>query len=163
MTELWSAVAGLDADGWATATPAAGWTVATQVAHLLWTDETATVAAHSLTPEGKEVWDAIVMAAISDPFGYVDKGAEEVSRLAPQALLARWGAARTALATALREFPDGHKMPWFGPPMGAASMATARSMETWLHGSGRRRRSWYGRCRPRRRLKVHCPPRCADP
>jgi uncharacterized protein (TIGR03084 family) len=25
-------------------------------------------------------------------------------------------------------------MPWFGPPMSAASMATARLMETWAHG-----------------------------
>jgi uncharacterized protein (TIGR03084 family) len=25
------------------------------------------------------------------------------------------------------------KMPWFGPPMSAASMATARFMETWAH------------------------------
>ena len=26
------------------------------------------------------------------------------------------------------------KIPWFGPPMSAASMATARLMETWAHG-----------------------------
>ena len=25
-------------------------------------------------------------------------------------------------------------MPWFGPPMAAPSMATARYMETWAHG-----------------------------
>ena len=30
--------------------------------------------------------------------------------------------------------PDGRKLPWFGPPMSAASMATARLMETWAHG-----------------------------
>jgi uncharacterized protein (TIGR03084 family) len=29
---------------------------------------------------------------------------------------------------------DGRKLPWFGPPMSAASMATARLMETWAHG-----------------------------
>jgi uncharacterized protein (TIGR03084 family) len=132
--QLWSAVAGLDADGWATPTPAAGWTVATQVAHLVWTDETATTAAHSVTADGKEAWDAIVLKAIDDPSGFVDRAAEEVSRLAPQALLARWGAARTALATALREFPEGERMPWFGPPMSPTSMATARFMETWAHG-----------------------------
>lgn len=133
---LWSAVVGLDdsADGgWATPTPAPGWTVATQVAHLLWTDEQATAAAHSLTPEGKQAWDTIVVAAIDDPHGFVDKGAEEVARLSPEALLARWGSARTGLATALHEFPEGQKMPWFGPPMSPASMATARFMETWAH------------------------------
>jgi uncharacterized protein (TIGR03084 family) len=131
--QLWNAVAGLDSDGWATPTPAPGWSVATQVAHLLWTDETATAAAHSVAPEGNEAWDALVLAAIDDPYGYVDKAAEEVSRLAPEALLARWGAARTGLATALREFPEGQKMPWFGPPMSPPSMVTARFMETWAH------------------------------
>jgi uncharacterized protein (TIGR03084 family) len=135
--QLWNAVAGLDdsADGgWATPTPAAGWTVATQVAHLLWTDETATTAAHSATgPEGKAAWDELVLAAIADPTGYVDASAHEVARLRPQALLARWGTARTALAEALRGFPEGEKMPWFGPPMSPTSMVTARFMETWAH------------------------------
>ncbi|WP_243060568.1 TIGR03084 family metal-binding protein [Nocardioides sp. SR21] len=129
---LWAAVSGLDADGWATPTPAAGWTVATQVAHLLWTDEVATIAATD-SPEGKDAWDAIVLEAIADPMGYVDAQAHEVARLAPTALLARWGAARDGLKTALQELPDGQKMPWFGPPMSAASMATARFMETWAH------------------------------
>lgn len=125
---LWNAVAGLDEAGWRTPTPAPGWDVATQVAHLLWTDEVAVAAATD-----KEAWDAHVLAAIADPTGYVDQQALEVARLAPQALLARWGTARTALAAALREYPTGEKMPWFGPPMSPASMATARFMETWAH------------------------------
>jgi uncharacterized protein (TIGR03084 family) len=125
---LWNAVAGLDEAGWRTPTPAAGWDVATQVAHLLWTDEVAAVAATD-----KDAWDGLVRQAIDDPTGFVDAGAREVARLSPQALLARWGNARTALADALRALPDGQKMPWFGPPMSAASMATARFMETWAH------------------------------
>ena len=125
---LWNAVAGLDEDGWRTPTPAAGWDVATQVAHLLWTDEVATAAATD-----KDAWDAVVLAAIEDPTGYVDRAAAEVARLAPAALLARWGSARASLAAALRGLPAGQKMPWFGPPMSAASMATARFMETWAH------------------------------
>lgn len=135
--QLWNVVAGLDesADGgWATPTPAAGWSVATQVAHLLWTDETATAAAHSVEgEEGKAAWDAMVLLAMSDPHGFVDTSAHEVARLSPQALLARWGSARSALTDALRGFPDGAKMPWFGPPMSPTSMGTARYMETWSH------------------------------
>ena len=129
--QLFATVSGLDdgaSGGWATPTPAAGWTVATQVAHLLWTDEAATVAATD-----KEKWDAIVLEAIADPTGYVDTYAHEIARLQSQALLARWGAARTALTAALRDYPQGQKMPWFGPPMSPASMATARFMETWAH------------------------------
>lgn len=130
---LWTAVSGLDEAGWATPTPASGWTVATQVAHLLWTDEVAVVAAAADTPDGKQAWDELVLAAIADPLGYVDQQAFEVARLSPQALLARWGRARDALPAALRAIPPGGKMPWFGPPMSPASMATARFMETWAH------------------------------
>ena len=125
---LWAAVVGLDDAGWATPTPAAGWSVATQVAHLLWTDEVATAAAGD-----PEAWDAVVRAAAEDPDGFVDRRAEEVARLVPTALLARWGTARAGLVEALRAVPAGTRMPWFGPPMSAASMATARFMETWAH------------------------------
>ena len=37
------------------------------------------------------------------------------------------------LRKALAAHPRGEKMPWFGPPMSATSMATARLMETWAH------------------------------
>ncbi|KQW48102.1 wyosine base formation domain-containing protein [Nocardioides sp. Root1257] len=131
--QLLAAVSGLDTDGWETPTPAAGWTVATQVAHLLWTDEVAVLAARAHTPEGKDAWDALVLEAIADPTGYVDQQALEVARLSPEALLARWGKAREALPAALRAVPDGQRMPWFGPPMSPTSMATARFMETWAH------------------------------
>ncbi len=30
-------------------------------------------------------------------------------------------------------YPEGQRMPWYGPPMSATSMATARFMETWAH------------------------------
>ena len=125
---LWSAVAGLDADGWATPTPAAGWTVATQVAHLLWTDEVAVISATD-----HDAWDELVLVAFEDPAAFVDTAAIEVARLSPEALLARWGKAREALPVALRAVPHGQKMPWFGPPMSPTSMATARFMETWAH------------------------------
>ena len=45
----------------------------------------------------------------------------------------RWSDSRSALRSALTGLPAGQKMPWFGPPMSAASMATARFMETWAH------------------------------
>jgi uncharacterized protein (TIGR03084 family) len=132
---LHAVVSGLDADGWVTPTPAPGWSVATQVAHLVWTDEVAAVSARSAAgdDEAQQSWDALVTDAAADPEGFVDAGAHEIAALAPQALLARWGAAREDLARTLRELPAGTKMAWFGPPMSAASMATARFMETWAH------------------------------
>ncbi|HWJ67902.1 MAG TPA: TIGR03084 family metal-binding protein [Nocardioides sp.] len=131
--QLRAAVAGLGADGWATPTPAEGWSVATTIGHLLWTDEVAVLAAGSLTDDGKEAWDEVVLKAIEDPTGFVDKGALELGALPPAELLARWDAGRAALVEALRAYPDGLKMPWFGPPMSPTSMATARFMETWAH------------------------------
>ena len=132
--QLRATVERLGEDGWTRPTPAAGWTVATQVAHLLWTDEVAVLAAHSHeTPEAKQSWDDVVLAAINDPMGYVDQGAHAIAALPRDEVLGRWTDSRAELRQALTELPAGQKMPWFGPPMSAASMATARFMETWAH------------------------------
>jgi uncharacterized protein (TIGR03084 family) len=52
----------------------------------------------------------------------------------PDRLLADWRGTRVQLHTELLNVADGRKLPWFGPPMSAPSMATARLMETWAHG-----------------------------
>jgi uncharacterized protein (TIGR03084 family) len=122
-------VADLPADAWTTATPAPGWTVAHQIAHLLWTDR---VALLSVNDEGG--FNEVLGAAAEDPGGFVDRGAEEIAAAAPANLLADWRRTRHQLHDALRTVPDDRKLPWFGPPMSAASMATARLMETWAHG-----------------------------
>ena len=122
-------VATLDDQGWRTPTPAAGWDIAHQVAHLAWTDEVAVKAATD-----KEAWDAVVLQAIEDPEGFVDTEATRLGASEPAELLARWRRARAALAETLLAVPEGTKLPWFGPPMSPTSMATARYMETWAHG-----------------------------
>jgi uncharacterized protein (TIGR03084 family) len=121
-------VAPLDEDGWRTPTPAEGWDVAHQVAHLAWTDEMALNAATD-----KEAWDASVLEALEDPDGFVDKEADRLAAIDPVELLARWRAGRARLAETLLALPEGTKLPWYGPPMSATSMATARFMETWAH------------------------------
>lgn len=127
-----AAVRDLDEAGWRTATPATGWDVATQVAHLAWTDEAAVAAAAAATGD-KQDWDALVLQAIETAGGIVDDAALAGGAVPPAALVARWRTARAGLAATLRTLPPGTKMPWFGPPMSAASMATARLMETWAH------------------------------
>ncbi len=117
-------VAGLDDAGWSAATPAAGWTVAHQIAHLAWTDDVAALAAT----------DPAAFRALPDAAAAVDPAAAAGAAVPPAELLARWRAGRTALAQALAAVVPGAKLPWYGPPMGAASMATARLMETWAHG-----------------------------
>jgi uncharacterized protein (TIGR03084 family) len=114
---------------WRTPTPAPGWDVATQIAHLAWTDE----AAHAAATD-KARWDALVLEALADPDHAVDRAAIQGGLAAPGVLLTRWRTARTRLARALRDHPPGERMPWYGPPMSATAMATARLMETWAHG-----------------------------
>lgn len=129
-----SLVSGLTEAGWRTMTPADGWDIATTVAHLLWTDENS-VHAINATFGDKDAWDAVVMTAIADPTGFVDSEAYALAKeLTGAELLARWKTSRAELDARLRTVPDGQKIMWFGPPMSAASMATARLMETWAHG-----------------------------
>jgi uncharacterized protein (TIGR03084 family) len=122
-------VADLPEEGWRTPTPAAGWDVATQVAHLAWTDEAAVAAATD-----KARWDALVTELITAGERGVDAAALAGGAVEPAVLLSRWRTARSDLAAALRAFPAGERLSWFGPPMSATSMATARFMETWAHG-----------------------------
>ena len=97
-------VVDLDEAGWRTPTAAPGWDVATQVAHLAWTDEVAVAAATD-----KERWDAYVVEAIADPTGYVDVRALEGGRAAPAELLDRWRVAAPALARTYLVFFDWDK------------------------------------------------------
>jgi uncharacterized protein (TIGR03084 family) len=116
-----------DAD-WRRPTPAPGWDVATQIAHLAWTDE----AAHAAATD-KSHWDSLVVEALADPLHTVDRAALTGGVAAPSVILSRWRTARARLAETLRSYPAGQKMPWYGPPMSATSMASARFMETWAH------------------------------
>ena len=122
-------VAGLSPQEWAASTPAPGWTIAHQIAHLLWTDRVALMSINDEAAFGELL---VAAQAIADTF--VDDGAEELAALPPARLLADWRRTRNELHAALRAVPDGRKLLWFGPPMSAPSMATARLMETWAHG-----------------------------
>jgi uncharacterized protein (TIGR03084 family) len=127
--ELDRLVGGLAAEEWATPTPAEGWTIAHQIAHLAWTDEAAHLAATD--PDG---FKASLQQAAASPSTYVDEGANETAALPPDQLLTYWRETRADVAEALKKVPAGEKVLWYGPPMSPTSMATARLMETWAHG-----------------------------
>ena len=95
----------------------------------MWTDR---VALTAVTDEAG--FAAVLDEAAKDPTGFVDAGAEELAPTPPAELLADWRQTRGRLHDELLTVADGRKLPWFGPPMSAASMATARLMETWAHG-----------------------------
>ena len=119
----------LDDTGWRSPTPAAGWTIAHQIAHLAWTDRAVLLAIGKPAEFARQ--SAALWNASESP---VDEGAEEGARQPPRELLARWRSGRAELSAALRGIPDGDRIHWFGPPMSPSSMATARLMETWAHG-----------------------------
>ncbi|WP_258024732.1 TIGR03084 family metal-binding protein [Streptomyces bambusae] len=127
--ELDRLVAGLPAAAWAGPTPAPGWSIAHQIAHLAWTDRAALL---SLTDT--DAFAAMVAEAVRSPDSFVDDGAAEGAALPPAELLGRWRTARHALDAALAAASPDARFPWYGPPMKAASMAGARLMETWAHG-----------------------------
>ncbi|QES00565.1 MULTISPECIES: TIGR03084 family metal-binding protein [Streptomyces] len=127
--ELDRLVAELSDERWGAPTPAAGWTIAHQIAHLAWTDRAAFLAATDA-----QAFAAETEKALAAPDRFVDEGAEEGAKLPPAELLADWRAGRERLQDALRAVPAGARFPWYGPPMSAPAMATARLMETWAHG-----------------------------
>ena len=75
--ELDALVAELPESRWAEPTPAPGWSIAHQIAHLLWTDR---VALTAVTDEA--AFAAVLEEAAKDPLGFVDAGAEELATTA---------------------------------------------------------------------------------
>jgi uncharacterized protein (TIGR03084 family) len=125
-------VGALDDAGWSTPTPAEGWTVSDQVAHLAAAEEWATLALTDADAFRAE------LERLNDD---AETRAEELRR----GLLARrpppgadtltwWRQGRTATLDRLRDHEPKDRLPWFGPDMSAMSFATARLMETWAHG-----------------------------
>lgn len=126
--DLDAIVAALPDERWATPTPAPGWTVAHQIAHLNWTDR---AALRALTdPAG---FAEIQRAAADDLTAVIEQGARDGVALGPVELLVRWRRGRADLHAALAG-AGRIRVPWIGTTMSPTSMATARIMETWAHG-----------------------------
>ncbi len=114
---------------WELPTPAAGWAVRDQVSHLAYFDETAVVSA--IDPE-RFTREAAAMMSLGDDF------TESVARAHrgddPAGLLAWFQRARAEYLRVFAGLDPALRLPWYGPPMSAASSVTARLMETWAHG-----------------------------
>ncbi len=128
------AVSGVSDEQWASPTPAEGWTIGVQIGHLCWTDIVAIKAADDPDGFNKYLEDLLARATPEQLGNLVDDEAFAMAKGPRQQLMLRWREGRPRLVEALGNVPPGQKVPWFGPPMSAASMATARLMETWAHG-----------------------------
>jgi uncharacterized protein (TIGR03084 family) len=124
-------VAQLDpqAPSWDLATPAAGWAVRDQVSHLAFFDDAGRQA--MAEPEAFAEEAELAMAQVGDPMqvhlarGRAMDGGE---------LLAWWDGAHRGMMEEFSVTDPTERIPWYGPPMGIMSFASARLMETWAHG-----------------------------
>jgi uncharacterized protein (TIGR03084 family) len=122
-------VAGIPADRWQLPTPAEGWTVAHQIAHLTATFRMAALAAGD--PDG---FTAMTARLSADFNANVEAAMAPFLALAPDALLAQFRQARAAAQGALAAVPAGRPVPWLVRPLPAPVLAAAGMMELFGHG-----------------------------
>lgn len=123
-------VAGLDAAGWHTATPAAGFDVQDSIAHLAVAEELAVVALSDPDAFGER------LAALAADIDATERTIVGRGRaMSGRAVLDWWRETRAVTVDALRSREARDRIPWIAGPMSAMSFATARLMETWAHGT----------------------------
>lgn len=122
-------VANLNDKQWATDTPAEGWTVAHQIAHLAATFKLAGLAAAQ-----PEIFQKITSNLSSDFNANVQAAMAEYLVDPPQVLLGRWRAERATAEKALAAVPAGQVVPWLVRPLPAPVLAAAGMMELFGHG-----------------------------
>lgn len=121
-------VAELDAAQWAAGTPAPGWTVKHQIAHLTSMFDTARLAVANpdrfaaLTADAERDYDGIVLALLTPHL-----------TAPPAELLDRWQAARENVVTVLAALPSDQIVPWFRP-LRASVLGAIGIMELFAHG-----------------------------
>jgi uncharacterized protein (TIGR03084 family) len=122
-------VAGLDASQWDLPTPAPGWTVKHQVAHLTSIASLAELAASD--PEG---FQEMAAGATDDFDGAVQGLLAPYLAATPAVLLSRWRSERAAAARALAVLPPDQMVPWVARSIPAGILACAGIMELFAHG-----------------------------
>jgi uncharacterized protein (TIGR03084 family) len=122
-------VADLDGSQWSLPTPAPGWTIAHQIAHLAATFQLAATAAAD--PSAFK----LVASRLSDDFD-ANVAAAMAPYLArpPDVLLGNWRTNRAAAEQALAAVPPGQLLPWLVRPLPAPVLAAAGMMELFGHG-----------------------------
>lgn len=119
----------LDAAEWDLPTPATGWSVSDQVAHLAFSEELAALAATDATGF------ATRLAGLLADLDAIDRQQKERTVAMTSAdILEWWRSTRRETLDALRAHDVDDRIPWITGDMKLTSFATARLMETWAHG-----------------------------
>ncbi len=127
--EVEELLAGLDAADWQRPTPAAGWTVADQIAHLAFIFRIAGLAAAD-----PETFTAMAAKASANFQGAVNAALEEYRGDPPEVLLSRWRTERDTAIKALAAVPGDQLVPWLVRPLPPVVLACAGMMELFAHG-----------------------------
>jgi uncharacterized protein (TIGR03084 family) len=127
--EVAALVEPLDEAGWRTPTPAPGWTIADQIAHLTFIFTLAKTAA--VEPE---TFKAIAAGAANNFNGAVNAALSQFNAFPPAELLARYRAEGEACVAGLGTVPADQVVPWLVNPLPPAVLASAGIMELFGHG-----------------------------
>ncbi|MEU7473690.1 TIGR03084 family metal-binding protein [Streptomyces sp. NPDC044984] len=122
-------VEGLDDAAWSGSTPAPGWSIADQIAHLTFIFTLAKNAAAA-----PDRFRAMTAAAAQDFDGAVNAALARFNTFPPRELLARFRAEGDASLEALASVPAGQVVPWLVRPLPPAVLASAGMMEVFGHG-----------------------------
>jgi uncharacterized protein (TIGR03084 family) len=127
--DLDTMLAGLSDEQWNLPTPAAGWTIKHQIAHLSSIFRLAAMA--GADPEGFKA----MASKLSDDFDANVHGAlQAYINDTPEVLLTRWKAEHAGVEKALGSIPPGQIVPWLVRPLPAMVLASAGMMELFGHG-----------------------------
>ena len=127
--EIESMVANLDEVGWNTDTPAVGWTVANQIAHLAFTAAFAELAVVD-EPALKE----LAAVAQEDYQGAIDSALAMYMAMPIPQLLAEWRDKRETAARLLAALPAESTVPWLVDRLQPSVLAAAGLAELFAHG-----------------------------
>ncbi|ASO20939.1 uncharacterized protein (TIGR03084 family) [Actinoalloteichus hoggarensis] len=122
-------VAGLAEADWDRPTPAPGWTIAHQIAHLTATFRMAAAAAAE-----PALFTRMTSTVQGDFDAAVDSALAPFLALPRPELLASWREQRTAAEDALAAVPPDQTVPWLVNPLPPAVLASAGMMELFGHG-----------------------------
>lgn len=127
--ELDRVVARLDDAEWALPTPAPGWTIKHQIAHM-----TATFRLAALAGADPDAFRKLAAGLSPDFDANVAAAMAPYLKLSPADVLSQWRAARTEAAGALAAADPATPLPWLVNPLPPAVIGQAGLMELFAHG-----------------------------
>jgi uncharacterized protein (TIGR03084 family) len=127
--ELDAVVSGLSSDQWNQPTPAPGWTIGHQIAHLAFIASLAKLAATDA-----QTFEAVAAEGRKDFQGAVDAKLREFLADPQPLVLQRWRDEQRAAGEALAALPKNGMVPWLVNPLPVGVLAAAGMMELYGHG-----------------------------